>query len=133
MSYSFQELLLKMLPDSIDGNISQLVVLEGTASATFRDENGVSRTIEVKAGEKITLVDRNQDERVDGTVAVMQAEKEDLGEATVDFIKGNPKLFDKVAATFNHFQFSANFSSESTQLPPSDQKFAQGLFCPKAE
>ena len=94
---TFQELLLKMLPDSIDGNISQLVVLEGTASATFRDENGVSRTIEVKAGEKITLVDRNQDERVDGTVAVMQAEKEDLGEATVDFIKGNPKLFDKVA------------------------------------
>ena len=93
---TFQELLLKMLPDSIDGNISQLVVLEGTASATFRDENGVSRTIEVKAGEKITLVDRNQDERVDGTVAVMQAEKEDLGEATVDFIKGNPKLFDKV-------------------------------------
>ena len=94
---TFQELLLKMLPDSIDGNISQLVVLEGTASATYRDENGVSRTIEVKAGEKITLVDRNQDERVDGTVAVMQAEKEDLGEATVDFIKGNPKLFDKVA------------------------------------
>ena len=94
---TFQELLLKMLPDSIDGNISRLVVLEGTASATFRDENGVSRTIEVKAGEKITLVDRNQDERVDGTVAVMQAEKEDLGEATVDFIKGNPKLFDKVA------------------------------------
>jgi hypothetical protein len=68
---TFQELLLKMLPDSIDGNISQLVVLEGTASATYRDENGVSRTIEVKAGEKITLVDRNQDERVDGTVAVM--------------------------------------------------------------
>jgi hypothetical protein len=94
---TFQELLLKMLPDNIDGNISQLVVLEGTAEVTYQDENGVSRTILVNAGEKITLVDRNQDDRVDETVAVMPAEKEDLGEATVDFIKGNPKLFDKVA------------------------------------
>ena len=72
---TFQELLLKMLPDSIDGNISQLVVLEGTASATYRDENGVSRTIEVNAGEKITLVDRNQDDRVDETFSCQRRER----------------------------------------------------------
>ncbi len=93
---TFQELLLKMLPDNIDGNISQLVVLEGTAEVTYQDENGVSRTILVNAGEKITLVDRNQDNRADGAAAVMPAEKSDLGEETVDFIRGNPKLLKRL-------------------------------------
>ena len=93
---TFKELLLKMLPDSVNGNISQLIVLEGTAVATYQDENGILQTIEVNAGEKITLLDRNQDDRVDADVAVIQAEKEDLGEDAVDFIKENPDLLEKV-------------------------------------
>ena len=114
-NHTFQELLLKILPENITGNVSQLIVLEGTAVVTYQDEKGILRTIEVNAGEKITLVDENRDDRVDGNVAVMQAVRDDLGEDTVDFIEGNPDLFDKVN---NASEILADDDPETVPLEP---------------
>ena len=125
---TFKELLLKMLPDSVQhGNISQLIVLEGTAVATYQDENGILQTIEVNAGEKITLLDRNQDDRVDADVAVIKAAKEDLGEDTVDFIKENPDLLEKVTNASEILKDDKDDESAAPKLtePAESQKPAQ--------
>ena len=84
---SFRELLNRTLPEGYSGDFSQLVVLEGAAVATYQDTNRQARSVEVHAGEKITVVDDRREEP-----AVTQAMNHDLGSDMVEFIKNDPVL-----------------------------------------
>ena len=88
---SFRELLNRTLPNGYSGNFSQLVVLEGTAVATYQDTNGQAQSVSVHAGEKITVVDDHREE-----AAVSQAMGHDLGSDMVEFIQNDPVLAGKV-------------------------------------
>ena len=88
---SFRELLNRTLPTGYSGDFSQLVVLEGTAVANYQDENGQPRSVEVHAGEKITVMNNQRQE-----AAVSKATSNDLGADMVEFIKNDPTLSEKV-------------------------------------
>ena len=88
---SFRELLNRTLPTDYTGNFSQLVVLEGTAVASYEDELGQKQSVSVHAGEKITVLDNMRDQ-----AAVTPAGSADLGTDMVNFIQSNPILAEKV-------------------------------------
>ena len=86
----FRELLQREMPDGYSGNFSQLVVLEGTAVATFKNEQGQLHSVEVHAGEKITMLDGSRE------AAVVPAARSDLGNDMVSFIQSDPALSERV-------------------------------------
>ena len=95
---TFRELLATVLPKGYQGNYSQLVVLEGKAVATYTDHQGQTRSVEVHAGEKITVVDANLDQRADEGVdpSAVPADRGDLGDDILSYISGDETLLDRV-------------------------------------
>ena len=92
---NFRELLNQALPADFSGDFSQLVVLEGTAVASFRNDQGKLESVEVHAGEKLTVLDENKDSNADSSIKT-QATVSDLGDDTVEFIRNDPALSDRV-------------------------------------
>ena len=105
---NFRELLQREMPDGYSGNFSQLVVLEGTAVATFKNEQGQLQSVEVHAGEKITMLDGSRE------AAVVPAARSDLGNDMVSFIRSDPVLSERV-------EQASDILNNETKAEPVDQ------------
>ena len=113
---SFRELLNRTLPNGYSGNFSQLVVLEGTAVATYQDTNGQAQSVSVHAGEKITVVDDHREE-----AAVSQAMGHDLGSDMVEFIKNDPVLSEKVEEASDILKADTGKQETETGIPEENE------------
>ncbi len=85
---SLDEVLITDVIGSVHGRKSILCVLEGVATLTYHDTDGVEHTIQVKAGEKAVLTDTQAD--------VEDLYREDLDDFVVDQVKKNPSLKDRI-------------------------------------
>ena len=109
---TFRELLNRTLPAGYSGNFSQLVVLEGTAVAEYQDAHGHAQSVEVHAGEKITVLDDRRDEP-----EVIPAVAEDLGADMVNRIQEDEVLSNRVDEATDILPEDKDPESEP-ELPP---------------
>ena len=78
------------------GRASTLIVLEGVATVTYQDTDGITHTILVIAGEKVVLISRLGNGRADEAVKTREISREDLGNYAVKAIEDDPALKERV-------------------------------------
>ena len=93
---AMNEVLITDVIGTVHGRRSVLCVLEGVATLTYRDTDGVEHTIQVKAGEKAVLSDRLGDGQADEPTGTEELYPEDLGDFVVKQVENNPTLKDRI-------------------------------------
>ncbi|NLG56653.1 MAG: FecR domain-containing protein, partial [Rhodococcus sp.] len=81
---------------SVHGRLSVISVLEGVATVTYRDTDGVLHTIQVRAGEKAVLTDRLGDGQPDETPNPETLYREDIEGFATNQVEGDPVLKQRV-------------------------------------
>ena len=81
---------------SVHGRVSVLCVLEGVATVTYRDMDGVLHTVDVKAGEKAILTDRLGNGQVEESAETERLYKEDLENFVINQVESDPTLKSRV-------------------------------------
>ena len=92
----FDEILNTDVIGAVHGRVSVLCVLEGVATVTYRDTEGVLHTIQVRAGEKAILTDRLGDGQADENVVVQELYREDLEKVVIQQVESDSTLKSRV-------------------------------------
>ena len=90
----FEEVLNTEVIGQVDNRVSVLCVLEGTATVTYRDKDGVLRTQQVKAGQKAVLTDR--EDLADNALQLQELFLEDIEGFVTDRLTEDLPLKERV-------------------------------------